>query len=67
MSTIEFDQLQTQVNRMMQVITHLQQENALLRQKMAVHIQEQTRLHVRNEAASKQVKHIIKQLKEAVS
>lgn len=67
MSTIEFDQLKIQVDRMMQFITHLQKENALLRHKMAVHIQDQTRLHHRTEAAAKQVKQIIKQLKEAVS
>jgi uncharacterized protein (TIGR02449 family) len=56
-----------QVERLMQLVSSQQHENVMLRQKMAVHIQEQTRLHHQNESAAKQVKQIIKQLKEALS
>lgn len=67
MNTVELDRLEMQVERLMHLISTLQHENASLRQKMAMHIQVQTRLHHKNESAAKQVKQIIKQLKEALS
>lgn len=67
MNLVKFDRLEMQVERLMHMIDSLQHENALLRQKMAVHIQEQARLQHRNETAAKQVKQIIKQLKEELS
>lgn len=67
MSAVEFDQLIQQVDRLMQFVSHLQLENATLRQKMAVYIQEQIRLHHKSEFATKQIKQIIKQLKEELS
>ncbi|GEM_PF-5760975 len=67
MNPVELDRLEMQVERLMHLISSLQHENASLRQKMAVHIQEQTRLHHKNESAAKQVKQIIKQLKEELS
>ncbi len=67
MNSVELNCLEMQVEKLMHLISSLQHENASLRQKMAVHIQEQTRLQHKNESAVKQVKQIIKQLKEELS
>ncbi len=67
MSPVELDHLELQVDHLMRVIETLQFENATLRQKMAMHIKERTRLQHKNERASKQVKQIIKQIKEELS
>lgn len=63
----DFDHLTFQVEHLMHMIEALQFENATLRQKMAMHIQERTRLQNRNERATKQIKQIIKQLKEELA
>lgn len=67
MSPAELDHLVLQVDHLMHVIETLQFENATLRQKMAMHIKERTRLQHKNERAAKQVKQIIKQIKEEIS
>jgi uncharacterized protein (TIGR02449 family) len=67
MNPVKFDHLEIQIEKLMHMVGSLQYENASLRQKMAVHIQEQTRLQHKNESAAKQVKQIIKQLKEELS
>lgn len=67
MNSVELNHLEMQVERLMHLVSSLQHENASLRQKMAVHIQEQTRLQHKNDFAAKQVKQIIKQLKEELS
>ncbi|HLB55991.1 MAG TPA: TIGR02449 family protein [Coxiellaceae bacterium] len=66
-SPLELDHLELQVDHLMRVIETLQFENASLRQKMATHIQERSRLQNINERASKQVKQIIKQIKEELA
>lgn len=67
MNPVELDHLEIQVDHLMRVIETLQFENATLRQKMAMHIKERTRLQHKNDRASKQVKQIIKQIKEELS
>lgn len=67
MSQIELDHLGFQVEHMMHLIETLQLENATLRQKMALHIKERTRLQHKNDRATKQVKQIIKQIKEELA
>lgn len=67
MNSVEINELSTQIDHLMNLVNALQQENAALRQKIAVHIQEQTRIQHRNENAKKQVKQIIKQLREELS
>jgi uncharacterized protein (TIGR02449 family) len=67
MSQIEINHLGFQVDHLMRLIETLQLENATLRQKMALHIKERTRLQHRNERAAKQVKQIIKQIKEELA
>lgn len=67
MNSVEINQLNSQVDKLMHLVSSLTQENAALRQKMAVHIQEQTRLQHKNVFAAKQVKQIIKQLKEELA
>ena len=67
MNPVELDHLEIQVGHLMRVIETLQFENATLRQKMAMHIKERARLQHKNDRASKQVKQIIKQIKEELS
>ncbi len=67
MNTTELDHLEIQVDHLMHVIETLQFENASLRQKMAMHIKERARLQHKNERTTKQVKQIIKQIKEELS
>lgn len=67
MNQIELDQLGTQVDQLMRIIETLQNENAILRQKIAVNIKERARLQHKNERATRQVKQIIKQMKEELS
>ncbi|OGT48467.1 MAG: hypothetical protein A3E82_03985 [Gammaproteobacteria bacterium RIFCSPHIGHO2_12_FULL_38_11] len=67
MKTFELDHLGTQVDHLMRLIETLQFENASLRQKMAMHIKECTRLQYKNQRASKQVKQVIKNIKEELS
>lgn len=64
---VELDHLEMQVDHLMRVIETLQFENATLRQKMAMHIKERTRLEHKNDRAVKQVKQIIKQIKEELA
>lgn len=64
MNTAELVHLESQVDYLMRVIETLQSENTGLRQKMATHIQECTRLQHKNQRAASQVKQIIKQMKE---
>ena len=59
--------LESQVDHLMRVIDALQVENNQLRQKIAVHIQECTRLQHKNERVTSQVKQVIKQMKEEIS
>ena len=67
MNQIELDHLGFQVEHLMHLIETLQLENATLRQKMAMHIKERTRLQHKNERSTKQVKQIIKQIKEELA
>ena len=67
MSQIELDHLEFQVGHLMHLIETLQLENATLRQKMAMHIKERARLQDKNQRATKQVKQIIKQIKEELA
>lgn len=64
MNSVEFDHLGLQVDHLMRMIETLQFENATLRQKMAMHIKERTRLLHKNQRAVRQVRDIIKQMKE---
>jgi uncharacterized protein (TIGR02449 family) len=66
-SPVELDHLEMQVDHLMRVIETLQFENATLRQKMAMHIKERARLEHKNDRAVKQVKQIIKQIKEELA
>ena len=67
MVTSELIQLESQIDHLMHVVNTLQSENNVLRQKIAVHIQEATRLQHKNERAASQIKHVIKQMKEELS
>ncbi len=67
MNSTELDHLEIQVGHLMHVIETLQFENAALRQKMAMHIKERTRLQHKNDRGIKQVKQIIKQIKEELA
>ncbi|MCX7125840.1 MAG: TIGR02449 family protein [Gammaproteobacteria bacterium] len=67
MKTLELNHLETQIDHMMRLIDSLQLENAALKQKMAMHIQERTRAQYKNQRASKQIKQIIKTIKEELS
>lgn len=67
MNPVEIDQLAVQVDQLMRTVESLQFENAALRQKIAVSIQERTRLIYKNQRASKQIRQIIKQMKEEIS
>ena len=64
---IGLDHLELQVDHLIRVIETLQFENATLRQKMAMHIKERTRLEYKNDRAVKQVKQIVKQIKEELA
>ncbi|PIZ04745.1 MAG: TIGR02449 family protein [Gammaproteobacteria bacterium CG_4_10_14_0_8_um_filter_38_16] len=67
MNATELDHLVMQVDHLMQLIETLQFENAGLRQKMAVHIQERSRLQNQQDRIAKQIKQTIKQMKEELS
>ena len=67
MNPVEIDQLAVQVDQLMRTVESLQFENDALRQKIAVSIQERTRLIYKNQRASKQIRQIIKQMKEEIS
>lgn len=67
MNPVELDHLELQIGHLMHMIETLQFENATLRQKMAMHIQERTRLQHKNRRAAKQVKQIIKNIKEELA
>jgi len=67
MNPVELDHLELQIEHLMHMIETLQFENATLRQKMAMHIQERTRLQHKNQRAAKQVKQIIKNIKEELA
>lgn len=64
MNMVELDHLELQIDHLMRLIETLQFENATLRQKMAIHIKERARLQHKNQRAVKQVKEIIKEMKE---
>lgn len=64
MSAPELIHLGSQVESLMEVISGLQSENNQLRQKIAVHIQENARLQHKNERALSHIKQVIKQMKE---
>lgn len=66
MATAELDRLELQVSHLMQLIDVLRSENAMLRQKMMGSMKERTRLQHKNERALRQVKQLIKQLKEGL-
>ncbi len=67
MISAELDHLGMQVDHLLRLIETLQLENVTLRKKMAVHIQERTRLLSKNQRASKRLKQIIKQIKEGLA
>lgn len=67
MNSVEFDHLAIQVDHLIRVIETLQLENATLRQKMAVHIKERAYLQHLNQRAAKQIKQVIKQIKEEMT
>ena len=67
MNAIELDHLDLQVDHLMHMIETLQFENATLRQKMAIHIQERARYQHRNQRAAKQVRQLIKSIKEELA
>ena len=67
MNTLEINHLEMQVDHLMRMIETLQFENASLRQKMATHIQERSRLQHKNQDAAKQIKQIIRHIKEELS
>lgn len=67
MNSVDLDHLGLQVDHLMRLIENLQFENATLKQKMAMHIKERTRLQHKNQSAVKQVKQIIKQIKEELA
>ena len=64
MNSVEFEHLGLQVEHLMRMIEALQSENVTLRQKMAIHIKERTRLLHKNQRAVKQVRDLIKEMKE---
>ena len=64
MNSVELEQLGLQVEQLMRMIESLQQENVALRQKMAIQIKERMRLLHKNQNATKQVRDIIKVMKE---
>lgn len=66
-SPAELDQLELQIGHLMHLVDALQSENTSLRQKMAVNIKERARLQHKNQRAARQVKHIVKQLKEGLA
>ena len=65
MNSAELDQLTSQVDHLMNMVETLQDENILLRQKIATHIKERTYLQHKNQLAAKNIRQIIKQMKEA--
>lgn len=67
MNSVELDHLETQIDHLMQLLETVQFENATLRQKIAVHAQERARLQHRNQRAAKQVRQIIKNIKEELA
>jgi len=67
MKTQEFNHLESQVDQLINLVENLQFENATLKQKIAMHIQDRTRLQYKNQRATKQVKQIIKNLKEELA
>ena len=67
MNSTELDHLGLQIDHMMHMIETLQLENATLRQKIAVHIKERARLQHIHQRATKQVRQVIKQIKEELS
>ncbi|OGT53773.1 MAG: hypothetical protein A3E84_02070 [Gammaproteobacteria bacterium RIFCSPHIGHO2_12_FULL_42_13] len=64
MQPTELLRLESQVDYLMRTVESLRFENNQLRQKIATHIQENTRLKHKNDRAIQQVKHIIKNMKE---
>jgi len=64
MTKLALNQLELQVETLLESLEQLQAENVLLRQKIAVHIQENARLQHKNVRAIMQVKQVIKQMKE---
>lgn len=67
MQSAKLQHLSMQVDHLIQLIETLRLENATLKQKMAVHIKERTRIESKNQRAAEQVKRIIKQIKEELA
>lgn len=67
MQTASLQHLSMQIDHLMQLIETLRLENATLKQKMAVHAKEKTRLESKNQRAAEQVKRIVKQIKEELA
>lgn len=67
MTSTELTHLEFQVDHLMRLIETLQLENATLRQKMAVLSQERARWEHKTHRAAKQVKQIIKHMKEGIA
>jgi len=63
MQSTLFD-LESHIDQLMELVRSLQSENNQLRQKIAAHIQETTRLQYKNTRVSTQIKQVIKQMKE---
>jgi len=63
----ELTQIESQVDNLMRVIDTLQFENAALKQKIAVHIKGHASLQYKNQRTAKQIRQLIKQMKEELS
>ncbi|OGT25668.1 MAG: hypothetical protein A3I77_04725 [Gammaproteobacteria bacterium RIFCSPLOWO2_02_FULL_42_14] len=66
-SEAQLDQLELQVSHLMHLASALRSENIVLRQKMAESVKDRARLQYRNQRAARQVKQIVKQLKEGLA
>ena len=58
--------MQTEQTTLESRLESLEFENAALRQKIAVHIKEHARLRSKNERTAKQIRLLIKQMKETM-
>lgn len=66
MNLAELNHLGTQVDHLLHIVEMLRLENASLRQKIATHAQERARLQHKNQHAGKQIRQIIKQIREEI-
>lgn len=58
--------MQTEQTELETRLESLEFENAALKQKIAVHIKERARLQSKNERTAKQIKLLVKQMKETM-